>query len=444
MSTLFRAALRTLLPTLALLALGSEAAANTLTQNVSWTINRADTATKYRLVAYGDSIYAGYNGSISNAAKYAAPTVDAEYLSALWSTDIESVRRAKSGAVASDIYNNKIVAERSYMQASSTRVVTFEMCGNDGLQARSSFKSQTGTCNYAGMNTAVNNCKTYVAAAMDYINANAYAGTKVKIISNLHYPGYAADNVQSSCTDAGTGATVNLQSTFLPKLATMNYWMCEYARQKGFKCADNFAQYMGADYDRNGDGQVDSDALRYVAGESESSYVTRITVDAAVDATRRQHALRVLEQQLRLHPVRQHPPDLHRRHRQRRPVRRHHRLGRATLHLVHRAARTRSGTSTGTSAWAGRCRPPTRRRPEARQAIPWTGRVVLARRRPIRSPEVGRGARLWATSPSRWRSSQAASPMDCCRPGRRCRSPTTPQPRQRWRSRRAVRRPPRR
>jgi hypothetical protein len=35
--------------------------------------------------------------------------------------------------VASDIYNNKIVAERSYMQASSTRVVTFEMCGNDGL-----------------------------------------------------------------------------------------------------------------------------------------------------------------------------------------------------------------------------------------------------------------------------------------------------------------------
>jgi lysophospholipase L1-like esterase len=277
MSTLFRAALRTLLPTLALLVLGSEAAANTLTQNVSWTINRADTSTKYRLVAYGDSIYSGYNGSVFNAAKYAAPTVDAEYLSARWSTDIESVRRAKSGAVASDIYNNKIVAERSYMQASSTRVVTFEMCGNDGLQARSSFKSQTGTCNYAGMNTGVNNCKTYVAAAMDFINANAYAGTKLKLVSNLYYPGYAADNVQSSCRDAATGATVNLQNVFLPKLATMNYWMCEYARQKGFKCADNFAQYMGSDYDRNGDRVVDSDALRYVAGESELSYVTRIT-----------------------------------------------------------------------------------------------------------------------------------------------------------------------
>ncbi len=271
------AALRTVLPALALLAVGADAAANTLTQNVSWTIDRAGTTTKYRVVAYGDSIYAGYNGSTINAAKYAAPTVDAEYLSALWNADIESVRRAKSGAVASDVYNNKIVAEKSYMQASTTRVVTFEMCGNDGLQARSAFKSQTGTCNYAGMDTAVNNCKTYVAAAMDFINANAYAGTKVKVISNLHYPGYAADNVQSSCKDAGTGATVNMQALFLPKLASMNYWMCEYARQKGFQCADNFAQYMGADYDSNGDGKVDSEALRYVAGETEASYVTRLS-----------------------------------------------------------------------------------------------------------------------------------------------------------------------
>jgi lysophospholipase L1-like esterase len=170
---------RTLFPTLALLVVGSTATANTLNQNVSWTVNRANTATKYRIVAYGDSIYAGYNGSTVNAARYSAPTVDAEYLSAPWNADIESIRRAKSGAVASDVYNNKIVAEKSYMQASSTRVVTFEMCGNDGLQARSSFKGQTGTCNYNVLTTAVNNCKTYVAAAMDFINANAYAGTKL-------------------------------------------------------------------------------------------------------------------------------------------------------------------------------------------------------------------------------------------------------------------------
>ena len=276
MSTRFRSSFRPLLPAL-LLALGSEAAASTLNQNASWTIDRSGTSTKYRSVAYGDSIYAGYNGSISSAAKFAAPVVNAEYLSAQWGADIESVRRTKSGAVASDVYNNKIVAERSYMQASNTRVVTFEMCGNDGLQARSSFKGQSGTCNYSGLTAAENNCRTYVTAAMDYINANAYPGVKLKVISNLHYPGYNTDNSQSSCKDAGTGATVKMQDKFLPALARMNYMMCDMARQKGFLCADNFAQYMGADYDSNGDGMVDSDALRYVPGESQDSYVTRIT-----------------------------------------------------------------------------------------------------------------------------------------------------------------------
>jgi hypothetical protein len=100
---------------------------------------------------------------------------------------------------------------------------------------------------------------------------------KLKVISNLHYPGYAADNVQSSCKDASTGTTINLRDKFLPKLAAMNYWMCEYARLKGFQCTDNFAQYMGADYDTNADGQVDSDALRYVSGDTEAAYLTRVT-----------------------------------------------------------------------------------------------------------------------------------------------------------------------
>ena len=277
MNTTFRIGLRSLVPALVIIAFGSEAAANTLNQNVSWTIDRAATSTKYRVVAYGDSIYAGYNGSTVSAAKYAAPTVGAEYISAQWNADIESVRRAKSGAVAKDVYDNKIVAERSYMQASNTRVVTFEMCGNDGLQARTAFKGQTGTCNYSVLTTAEANCKTYVTAAMDYINANAYAGTKLKVVATLYYPGYAADNTQSSCKDASTGATVKMQDKFLAVMARMNHMMCDTARLKGFQCVDNFAQYMGAEYDSNGDGQVDAAALAYVAGESQASYVNRIT-----------------------------------------------------------------------------------------------------------------------------------------------------------------------
>src|SRR6185369_15120694 len=109
-------------------AMASPALASTVTQNVSWTIDRPGTTANYRVTAYGDSIYAGYRGSISSVAIRSAPNVDAEYLSQLWNADIEIRRRTKSGAIASDIYNNKIVAERSHMQTANTRVVTFEMC----------------------------------------------------------------------------------------------------------------------------------------------------------------------------------------------------------------------------------------------------------------------------------------------------------------------------
>src|SRR5262245_1437192 len=257
--------------------MSSGAASSTLTQNLSWTIDRPGTTTKYRVTAYGDSIYAGYYGSITNVIKRAAPSVDGEYLSQLWNADIEIIRRCKSGAVASDVYNNKIVAEHSYMQTANTRVVSFEMCGNDGLQARSNFAGQSGTCNLAPLNTALANCTTYTQNAMQYINANANAGTKLKIVSNLYYPGYDADNGLSSCTDAGTGQKLNKQSTFLPYIARMNWRACNFANTYGFACADSFAQFMGADYDSNNDGQVDSDALRYIQGESEDDYVTRLT-----------------------------------------------------------------------------------------------------------------------------------------------------------------------
>ncbi len=58
---------------------GSTALATTITQNTSWTIDRAGTTAKYRVTAYGDSIYAGYRGSLSSVAKRAAPWVDGEY-----------------------------------------------------------------------------------------------------------------------------------------------------------------------------------------------------------------------------------------------------------------------------------------------------------------------------------------------------------------------------
>ncbi len=259
------------------IAVGSPAMANTVTQNTSWTIDRAGTTSKYRVVAYGDSIYAGYYGSISRVALRASPWVDGEYLSNKWNSDIEVYRRTKSGAKADDIYNNKIVSERSYMQATSTRVVTFEMCGNDYLQARSALAGQSGTCNYGVLDTALANCTNYTGLAMNAINQYATTAT-AKVVSNLYYPGYAADNANTSCRDSVTGQVVNKQAKFLPYLAKSNWRTCNLAAQRGFQCADSFAEWMGADYDSNGDGQIDSVALRYQQGESEADYVTRVTV----------------------------------------------------------------------------------------------------------------------------------------------------------------------
>jgi len=259
------------------LSIASVAGATTLNQNTSWTITKSGATQTYRVVGYGDSIYAGYRGSIFSVAKRAAPYVDGEYASNTWNQNVQIVRRAKSGAVASDIYNNKIVAERSYMQATNTRIVTFEMCGNDYLQARSSFSGQSGTCNYTPGNTALANCTNYTGLAMNAINQYATTAT-AKIVSNIYYPGYAADNVNSNCRDSVTGQPVNKQNYFLPILARSNWRTCNLASQRGFACADSFAEYMGADYDSNGDGQIDSVALRYQPGESEDAYVTRITV----------------------------------------------------------------------------------------------------------------------------------------------------------------------
>ncbi len=259
------------------LALASGAGATTINQNTSWTITKSGASQTYRVVGYGDSIYAGYRGSIFSVAKRAGPYVEGEYASNVWNQNVQIVRRAKSGAVASDIYNNKIVAERSYMQATNTRIVTFEMCGNDYLQARSSFSGQTGTCNYSPGDSALANCTNYTGLAMNAINQYATTAT-AKVVSNLYYPGYAADNANSSCNDSVTGQPINKQGYNLGLLAHSNWRTCNLAEQRGFACADSFAQYMGADYDSNADGQIDSVALRYVSGETEAAYVNKITV----------------------------------------------------------------------------------------------------------------------------------------------------------------------
>ncbi|MBX3024289.1 PxKF domain-containing protein [bacterium] len=262
--------------------LASQASASSIAQNSAWNVTRTGSTQTYRVVAYGDSIFAGYT-SATSIARRAAPHVMGEYLAALSGQKVEIRRRCQSGAVAADIYNTRLntTTDRAFMQDANTRVVMFEMCGNDYLQARSSFRSAAGACNYSGLQTAGTNCRTYTELAMKNINQYAHANTKVKVVMNLYYPGFDADNAYSACTDPvngdpANGNRVHMRTLFLPLLAESNWWTCHLAEQYGFECADAFAQYMARDYDGNGDGRIDSDAIRYLKGESLDDYRSRI------------------------------------------------------------------------------------------------------------------------------------------------------------------------
>jgi lysophospholipase L1-like esterase len=247
----------------------------TVAQNSAWNIQRAGAEDTLRIVAYGDSIVAGYT-SPTEIAERSSTHVAAEYAAVLWGQNIEVRRRAQSGAVASAIYN-RIINDTSFMQTDSTVGVQVVMCGNDYLQARSAFAGQTGQCNFDGLAAALDNCLGFTSQAIDYVNQNAGPNAKLKIVGNLYYPGFDDDNVMTQCTSPDTGQPLNRRDdVFLSIIAESNWETCNMAVENGWVCADNFAEFMTADFDSNGDGMVDSDAVRFVPGEPLEDYVDRI------------------------------------------------------------------------------------------------------------------------------------------------------------------------
>ncbi len=244
-------------------------------QHTALTIDREASRT-YRIVAYGDSIFAGYYGSLFNVARRAAPYVAGEYFATAWDANVEVVRRTRSGAFAKEIYERTILSDRSWMADPSTRIVYFEMCGNDYLDARKQFARASGRCNLQRLDDALATCTTYMGKAMEAINTHAPTAER-KAIANLYYPGFNADVVPARCTDP-SGARPIVQEVLLPYMARSNWRACALAKQHGFACVDAFAEMMGSDWDANGDGVIDIDGLRYDPEESEEDYVTRITV----------------------------------------------------------------------------------------------------------------------------------------------------------------------
>ena len=72
-----------------------------LDQNTTWTVDMGAAKT-YRVVAYGDSIFAGYQRSIFTVARRSGPHVAGEYLAYRWGANVEVVLIAWKSGKATD------------------------------------------------------------------------------------------------------------------------------------------------------------------------------------------------------------------------------------------------------------------------------------------------------------------------------------------------------
>jgi lysophospholipase L1-like esterase len=242
----------------------------TIAQNTMVTIDRGRSTTA-RVVAYGDSIFAGYQGAIASVARRAAPYVAAEYAAKDWDVNVEVVRRARSGAVAARVA--QVIEENHEFMTPSTRAVLVELCGNDYLKARRAFAQASGTCDVSVIHDALTACVAGTKTALATINRYAPSGAR-KVLMNLYYPGFGADDRPSLCTDPTTGKPLNVQNVLLPVMARSNWRACTLARSEGFACADAFAAVMAGD-DESAD-------VAFDPNEPEDAYVARLIERRAV------------------------------------------------------------------------------------------------------------------------------------------------------------------
>ena len=112
------------------------------------------TTTKYRVVGYGDSIFAGYHGSISSVAKRAAPWVDGEYAV----EQVERRRRGRSAAPSRAPRRTTSTTTRSSASARTcrprTRASSPSRCAaTTSCRRAATSPARRGTCNYGVIDT---------------------------------------------------------------------------------------------------------------------------------------------------------------------------------------------------------------------------------------------------------------------------------------------------
>jgi lysophospholipase L1-like esterase len=226
----------------------------------SKTLNPSDgtyTVTRVQ-TTFGDSIAAGYCGLFcrndSLTVRYAQRVANAR------DARVDYRGHAVSGEIMSEIVAD-ISANLTDLRAAD--YVTLEGCGNDFLDARSTYRGQSSCTDESPLANALTTCKTQVVRALDLIAANRKAGSLVQIMA-LYYPGLASDRSRS-CNG------MSHFDIFLDYISEANWFTCNEAWKRGFKCMDGIAAFNAADVDTALDADTAVDAAQ-------------IRIDQATDA----------------------------------------------------------------------------------------------------------------------------------------------------------------
>jgi len=242
----------------------------------SLTINPSDgTYTVTRVQAtYGDSIAAGYCGIFcrndSLTVRYARHVANAR------DARVDYRGRAVSGDVMTSI------ADEIFSYVSDLRAadyVTLEGCGNDFLDARSTYRSASNCADESPLANALATCKSQMVRALDKIALERKAGSTVQIMA-LYYPGINSDKSRI-CNG------MNHFDIFLDYIAEANWFTCNEAWKRGFKCMDGIAAFNAADFDTtlDADTAVDNAQIRLdpaIDTNNFAGYYSRIYGNRAV------------------------------------------------------------------------------------------------------------------------------------------------------------------
>lgn len=242
----------------------------------SKTLNPADgTFTTTRVeTAFGNSIGAGFCGIFcrndSYAVRYGQRVANAR------DARIDYRGRAVSGEVMSQIAGR---IETNLADLSAADYVTIEGCGNDFLDARGTFRGQANCADETPLSNALATCKTQLVRALNTIAANRKPGSTVQVMS-LYYPGLNSDKSRT-CNG------LSHFEIFLDYLTESNWFTCNEAWKRGFKCIDSVAAFNAADVDTALDADTAVDTVQIRLNEADDrddlpGYITKVQENKAV------------------------------------------------------------------------------------------------------------------------------------------------------------------